>query len=54
MLLVIAIALYPQFALKRSDKTVTSVTSLVSQPAPIAADVLPGRDAAPRRSEETP
>ncbi len=40
VLLVIAIALYPQFALKRSDKTVTSVTVAVSSRA--AADVLPG------------
>ncbi len=42
VLLVIAIALYPQFALERSDKTVTSVTSAVAEPAPAAADVLPG------------
>jgi NADH-quinone oxidoreductase subunit M len=42
VLLVIAIALYPQFALERSDKTVTSVTSAVAEPTPVAADVLPG------------
>jgi NADH-quinone oxidoreductase subunit M len=38
VLLVLAIALYPQFALKRSEKTVTSVT------APVAglADFPPG------------
>ncbi len=54
VLLVIAIALYPQFALKRSDKTVTSVTSLVSQPAPIAADVLPGATPSAPLEEETP
>jgi NADH-quinone oxidoreductase subunit M len=53
VLLVIAIALYPQFALERSDKTVTSVTSAVAEPTPVAADVLPGSTPyAP--AEETP
>ena len=54
VLLVIAIALYPQFALKRSDKTVTSVTSLVSEPAPVAADILPGATPYAPLEEETP
>ncbi len=50
VLCVIAIALYPQFALQRSDKTVSALTA---QPLPTVAETLPGATPyAPR--EETP
>jgi hypothetical protein len=52
VLLILAIALYPQFALERSEKTVTSITS-PPPTAATAAEMLPGGTAyAPR--EETP
>ena len=42
VLLILAIALYPQFALERSEKTVTSLSSPSPPPPPAAAEALPG------------
>ena len=51
VLLILAIALYPQFGLKRSEETVSRVTSAIAAPEPAAAPDEPRRRFEIRRAQ---